>query len=121
MNAKHVIIALVVIAGIIAVGLVALNMTCGGLYTSGPAKETVVVTGTVAFIDLEGGFYGIVTDDGARYLPLNLPEEYAEDGLAITAEVMVKEDVATIQQWGTPVEIFTITADGKAAGIVEGA
>jgi hypothetical protein len=121
MNAKHVIIALVVIAGIVAVGMVAMNMTFAGLHTSGTVKVTDAVSGTVTFIDLEGGFYGIVADDGARYLPLNLPEEFAEDGLAITAEVVVKEDVATIQQWGTPVEIVSITANGKAAGVVEGA
>jgi hypothetical protein len=119
MNAKHVIIALVVVAGIIAVGMVAINMTGVGLYTSGPAKETVAVSGTVQYIDLEGGFYGIVADDGARYLPLNLPEMFAEDGLAVTAEVVVKEDVATIQQWGTPVEIVTIRSEGQAAGVVK--
>lgn len=65
-------------------------------------------TGKVMYFDLEGGFYGIVADDGERYLPLNLPDEYREDGLAVRFTVIEKSGVATIYQWGTPVEIVSI-------------
>jgi hypothetical protein len=115
MNGKHVVIALVLMAGIVAAALACQAMIGGGLYTSGPAKETVAITGTVVFVDLEGGFYGIAADDGTRYLPLDLPGEFAQDGLPVTAEVVVKEDVATIQQWGTPVEIIAIASNGQAS------
>ena len=64
--------------------------------------------GTVQYIDLEGGFYGIVADDGTQYLPLNLPAEFSEDGLAIEFTGYLREDIATIQQWGTPLEITHI-------------
>ena len=63
--------------------------------------------GTVRYIDLEGGFYGIVADDGTHYLPLNLPDEYAQDGarIAFTAQ---PEDVATTAMWGIPITILSI-------------
>ena len=102
MNLKHVGIAVILVVGIVAAGLITMAMIGGGLYTAGPAQQTIEITGTVTYVDLEGGFYGIVADDGTRYLPLDLPEAFAQDGLAVTAEVIVKEDVATIQQWAHP-------------------
>jgi len=65
-------------------------------------------TGTVTHVELEGGFYGIVTDDGARYLPLDLSEEYRTDGMRVTFTAVPAEDTATIQQWGTPIRITAI-------------
>lgn len=83
-----------------------------------PEPPTVSGAGTVQFIDLEGGFYGIVTDDGIQYLPLNLPEEFSEDGLAIEFTGYLREDVATIQQWGTPLELTEISSNGQAMKMI---
>lgn len=65
--------------------------------------------GTVQYIDLEGGFYGIITEDGQRYNPLDLPEEYQVDSLRVAFTVRKVEDVATIQMWGTPVRVINIS------------
>ncbi|QYZ78192.1 hypothetical protein E2N92_01470 [Methanofollis formosanus] len=65
-------------------------------------------TGTVTYIDLEGGFYGIVAADGARYLPLDLDRTFEKDGLKVRFTVEPAEDTMTIQQWGTPVHIVSI-------------
>jgi len=115
MNIKQMGIAVILVVGIIAAGLIAMVVMGGGLYTRGPAQQTIGITGTVTYIDLEGGFYGIVADDGTQYLPLDLPEEFRQDGRAVTAEVIVRDDVATIQQWGTPVEIVDINAPATVA------
>ncbi|WP_153015940.1 hypothetical protein [Methanofollis ethanolicus] len=64
-------------------------------------------TGTVTYIDLEGGFYGIVADDGMRYLPMDLDPAFEQDNLSVTFTVE-KVDVVTIQQWGTPVKVISI-------------
>ena len=61
--------------------------------------------GTITYLDLEGGFYGLVADDGARYDPLNLEEAYREDRLRVRFRVRIKSDVMTIRMWGTPVEV----------------
>jgi heat shock protein HslJ len=71
-----------------------------------PGNE-ITSEGTVQHIDLEGGFYGIVADDGTHYYPLNLPENYAKDGARITFTAR-QEDVATTTMWGIPVTILSI-------------
>ncbi|MDG5816123.1 hypothetical protein QA601_13600 [Chitinispirillales bacterium ANBcel5] len=62
-------------------------------------------SGTITYIDLEGGFYGIITEEGERYRPINLPEEFREDGLKVTFSGSVAEDVVGIHMWGKPFEI----------------
>lgn len=74
--------------------------------TEPPAPE-LRLEATVTYVPLEGGFYGLVTDDGARYLPLNLDDAFRRDGLRVRAEGTVA-DVATIQMWGTPVRLTAI-------------
>lgn len=75
----------------------------------GPDPEDIVsAVGTVRYVDLEGGFYGIETDDGGRYNPSNLAAEYQEDGMTVRFRAVRQEDVMTTQMWGTPVEILDI-------------
>ena len=61
--------------------------------------------GRVQFLNLEGGFYGIITDSGRKILPMNMAKEFAQNGAIVRIKGKVK-NVLTIQQWGTP---FTIT------------
>ncbi len=61
--------------------------------------------GRVQFLNLEGGFYGIITDSGKKILPMNMAKEFAQNGAIVRVKGKVK-NVLTIQQWGTP---FTIT------------
>ncbi len=77
---------------------------------AGDTRRTVLANATVTYIDLEGGFYGLVTDDGRNYLPGNLPAEYRQDGLSVQFSADVQDDAAGIQMWGgtPPVEIRSI-------------
>ena len=61
--------------------------------------------GTITFFDLEGGFYGLVADDGAKYDPLNLDAAFRQDGLRVRFRAQLRTGVMTIRQWGKPVEI----------------
>jgi hypothetical protein len=70
-------------------------------------KQTLTMTGTIQYIDLEGGFFGIAGDDGEKYLPINLEEAFRKDGLRVRFEAR-PEDVMTIYQWGTPVRLLSI-------------
>jgi dienelactone hydrolase len=68
-------------------------------------------TGTVKYINnVEGGFYGIVADDGNNYDPINLGQEFKEDGLRIYFEAKIRNDIASIHMWGTLIEILAIKA-----------
>lgn len=70
--------------------------------------EQTMTRGTVRYVDLEGGFYGIEGEDGAKYNPMNLAEEYREDGLAVRFRYRKRDDVMTTQMWGQNVEILEI-------------
>lgn len=71
------------------------------------AEEEVSLVAEVRWIPLEGGFYGLVTQDGRRFLPINLPDEFRKDGLKVSVRGRIKE-VPTIYMWGKPLEIHTI-------------
>jgi inhibitor of cysteine peptidase len=90
---------------IIALLLVALTLTalvgCG-------RGEAISGTGTVKFVDLEGGFYGIVGDDGQNYDPMNLDQTYQEDGLRVRFQAKIRQDMASIHMWGKIIELTRI-------------
>lgn len=71
-------------------------------------SDVIIDIGTVQYIHLEGGFYGIITDNGTPYLPLNLPPPYKIDGLRIWFKAKPKP-VITYYMWGRPIEITGIT------------
>jgi hypothetical protein len=75
-------------------------------------QDAVSGTGIVIYQDIEGGFYGIMADDGTRYLPLNLGDEYQIDGLSVRFSGTPREDLLTIAQWGTPIELTSIQKSG---------
>jgi hypothetical protein len=62
-------------------------------------------TGTVRYFEMEGGFYGIDADSGGHYRPVNLPKDYAKDGLRIRFCAQRLEGIMSIHMWGIPVEI----------------
>lgn len=71
-------------------------------------ENIVSAVGTVRYIDLEGGFYGIETDQGDKYLPQNLADEYQQDGMRVRFRAQIQEDVMTTQMWGQPVQVLNI-------------
>ena len=68
------------------------------------SHETIGTQGTVVFIPLEGGFHGIVADDGTHWDPDNLPEEFAVDSVRVTFRG-VTTDHPTFHQWGRTLQI----------------
>jgi len=77
--------------------------------TSSTPDTVRIVTGTglVLYVDIEGGFYGIVDDLGERYDPSNLPEDFKVDSLRVHYRATVTDKVTT-RMWGRPVDIITI-------------
>jgi hypothetical protein len=68
----------------------------------------IETTGTVTWVSLEGGFYGIIADDGTQYDPVNLPDEYTYDGLRIGFTATEEPDVVSFHMWGTSVTITDV-------------
>ena len=65
-------------------------------------------TGRVVFVSLEGGFYGLVAEDGRKYDPLNLPQEYRRDGLQVRVTARPVQNAVGFHMWGTRIEIINI-------------
>lgn len=80
-----------------------LSISCSSL-----ESEVKFTTGTVKYISLEGGFYGITTDDNKNLDPLNLPKEFQVDSKRIIFRYVEKKDMASFHMWGTIVEIIEI-------------
>ena len=66
------------------------------------------VTGTVRYIDIEGGFYGIETDEGVKLDPVNLPADFQKDGVRVRVQVEPLKDRISIHMWGKLVRIVSI-------------
>lgn len=79
--------------------------------TSPPSEtsaQTVEGTGTIRFLEFEGGFYGIIADDSTRYDPGRLDTAFQEDGLRVRFELTPREDMMTTRQWGTAADLHSI-------------
>jgi len=100
----HRALALIVVTGLVCAGC--LSMQSGS--ERPPPDEIVSDTGTIRYIDLEGGFYGIVADDSTRYLPDSLDVRFREDGLRVRFRAERRDDVLTAQMWGQPVRLIDI-------------
>jgi hypothetical protein len=72
------------------------------------SHKTPTSTGTVVFLSIEGGFYGIKGDNGKNYDPVSLPGEFRKDGLRVRYEARELRDRASVHMWGTIVEIVHI-------------
>jgi len=66
------------------------------------------VTGIVQHLDMEGGFFGITTDDGKKLFPMHLPKTFQKNGLPIRFRYKELKNVMSIQMWGTSVAVTDI-------------
>ena len=95
----------------LAIIAVTSGLVIGYLNTSNEMKkgENIVMgTGTIEFLDFEGGFYGIISDDGEHYDPIDLDEEFRVHSLRIYFEAEILENVCTFHMWGKPVSLLKI-------------
>ncbi|WP_286264281.1 hypothetical protein [Thalassotalea atypica] len=68
--------------------------------------KTMWRKGEVRFFNLEGGFYGLIADNGDKLLPMNLNKKYKQHGAIIQFQGHYIKDMMTIQQWG---QVYKIT------------
>jgi hypothetical protein len=92
-----------VLLGVIVVSL----FTLAGC--AGKSNENVISgSGMVQFVDIDGGFYGIITGWDEKYEPINLSEDFQQDGLMVDIEATIRSDLVSTHMWGTPIEILHI-------------
>ena len=65
-------------------------------------------TGKIVFLDFEGGFFGIIADDGCHYDPINLPNEFKVKDLLIEFKAKILHDRMSFHMWGEIIELLYI-------------
>lgn len=68
----------------------------------------ISTTGTMRYQEMEGGFWGIVADDGGKYDPLKLDEKFQKEGLRVRFKAMPEPDMMSTHMWGTIVNLRQI-------------
>ncbi|MDD1662203.1 MAG: protease inhibitor I42 family protein [Methanomicrobiales archaeon] len=85
-----------------------LAMSKGEQMITAEYRRPWVTSGTVTYQNIEGGFFGILGDDGKKYEPLNLDGKYQKDGLRVAFEATIVKDAVSTRMWGTPVNLAQI-------------
>ncbi len=81
----------------------------GGPLEPGPR---VAFQGRVVHVELEGGFWGILSKDGQRFDPIALPPRFQRDGLEVEVTAIVLRDTVSIRMWGQLIRILNIREAG---------
>lgn len=68
----------------------------------------MTIKGTVKFQNLEGGFWGIVDENGVNYRPVNMPEQLKLEGANIQV-LAIKDDQMSFIMWGDPIKIISFS------------
>jgi len=76
-------------------------------FTASDGHAEIHETGTVTYLSFEGGFYGIVGDDGKHYDPINMPQEFRVDGLRVRFTANFT-DYMSYHMWGYVVRLVSI-------------
>ncbi len=72
------------------------------------SENTISATGTVRYQDLEGGFWGIIGDDGAKYDPMELGSQFQKEGLRVSFKATPETDMMSTHMWGTIINLTHI-------------
>jgi hypothetical protein len=76
---------------------------------SGPPPADIISgVATVSYVNLEGGFYGLVTDDERRLVPDTLAERFRRDGLRVRFRAVRLDSTFSIRMWGQPIDLLDI-------------
>ncbi len=98
---------------LVIIGIISLLVGVGLVWMT-VVKPVVEGTGTIVYNDFEGGFYGIVADSfipgyPTNHLdPINLPQEFNEDGLRVWFKVQLRPYLISFHMWGIMVKILEI-------------
>lgn len=74
-------------------------------------RSIVNTSGTVRYVNIEGGFWGVIGDDKELYDLINMPTELKKDGLRIRFSGKPLKGGST-RMWGTMIDVKSIAVIG---------
>ena len=77
------------------------------LFAAGCDLGEIEHTGTLTFVE-DGAFWGIVTEEGERFRPNNLPAEFEQEGMEVEFEGYVLDEDRADDEWGIPVRLTEV-------------
>lgn len=72
-------------------------------------KDMISFTGTVSYVELEGGFFVIAGDDGQIYDPIDLPADFAVHGRRVSVKARIRHDLVSFHMYEVIIEISDIS------------
>jgi hypothetical protein len=65
-------------------------------------------SGTIKKMNLEGGFWALLTHSGEKFRLTNLLPSFQKDGLHVRVTLLELREQISFYQWGTAAEVFNI-------------
>jgi len=98
-------------ARLLLIPLLLLLVACPAMSDSSPGVKKAValqLEATVVFVSVDGGFYGLVSTDGHRFDPVNLPASMRQNGLKVLVKARLLPPSAGTHMWGRRIKIISI-------------
>ncbi|EGJ49868.1 hypothetical protein [Desulfocurvibacter africanus] len=92
----------------LGIGLLVIASLAGCASRQSLPANAFLFHGKVVHVDIEDGFYGIVSSEGGHYDPVNLPKEYQQDGIEVRGVARPTDNAIGFHMWGMLVEIISI-------------
>jgi hypothetical protein len=68
----------------------------------------MTITGVLSYQEFEGGFWGIIEDEGQKYYPLEgIPTSLQQNDLQVEAEIEPSNEISFVM-WGQAVHLQAI-------------
>ncbi|MFK8005457.1 MAG: hypothetical protein AB8H03_03765 [Saprospiraceae bacterium] len=67
------------------------------------------ITGKVVYQNFSSGFWGIVSDSGKEYRPVNFPNQLKKKGARVDIVIKKMKDEVSMFMWGEPVKIISFS------------
>lgn len=90
--------------------LILLGLSFSGVSSAQLANVPFTIEGKVIYLAMEGGFYGIISDDGRKYLATNLPSMFQQNNLTLRGKAISQPNTLGIHQWGEYIQLLDISA-----------
>jgi hypothetical protein len=71
-------------------------------------QDIVSGNGTIIYEPQQGGFYIISADSGIQYEPINMDQNYAQNGTRVEFQGNIRTDLENVHQIGTLLQLTSI-------------
>ncbi len=85
------------------------NLSIGIIHVTGCSHSASnEIAGTISYIESDGGFWGIIGNDGKTYEPVNLDSKYWTDDKLVCVRAKILDDRVDSHQWGIPIKVISV-------------